>query len=131
MGTETGTSLDALMAECRAMTGRLDRLRTEVATLTATARSADRCVRVTVGAHGQLTDLAFDPVVAARLDLHTLANRVLEAAERAAGEVRERSRAALVDALPERLRQLVTADATIDMDRLIPADVAGFARAGR
>ena len=56
--------------------------------MTATARSTDGCVTATVGPQGELRDLRIDPEVARRLDLRTIAVRILEARARPGAQAR-------------------------------------------
>lgn len=117
------TQIDTLMDDYRAVVAGLDGLTADVAALTATARSADRCVTATVGPRGELVQLTIDPVLAARIDTTTLAGRVVEATTRAAAVVRERVRTTICDALPGYLRDLVAADGEVSLGRLLPNDL--------
>lgn len=114
------TDLARLAAEYEQTRERLDALRLELTTLSATARSDDRCVTATVGATGRLTGLEFAPALAARLEYPALADRVVEAAERAADLVAQRLGTAVGAALPERLRGLVAPDGAVNLDSLLP-----------
>lgn len=126
--------VDAMLDEYRAMRSRLHDVAAELAALTATARAADRCVTVTVSAHGELADLRIDPVLAARLDAKTLAARILEASRKATAEVRQRVGARMRDVLPEGLRPLIGPEGTVDLVNLLPAHPAApdaLERSGR
>jgi DNA-binding protein YbaB len=109
--------LETMLDEYRSLLTRLDRLKAEVAALTATARSSDGCVTATVNAHGELAGLTIDPALARRLDLSALTTRILQAAGAAAVEVRQRTSAAVSQFLPPGLRRLVGPDG--DPTRLI------------
>jgi len=122
MGTETRAQLEAMLDDYREITARLDRMKADVAAMTATARSSDGSVAVTVGPRGDLVDLAFDPSHAGKLDLKTLAARIVETAGLAATRVDERVRATVCDVLPDRLRNLFGPDGTVEPTRLFPRD---------
>jgi hypothetical protein len=75
-----------------------------------------------------LVHLVVDPVRAARLDLKTLASRIIEASGLAAADVREQLRERLLAGLPESMRDAVNAGGTVDVDRLLPADPTDLPR---
>jgi DNA-binding protein YbaB len=102
-----GTDAPSLPEEYLALAARLDRASGDLAKLRATATSSDGCVTAVVGATGELTDLLIDHTRSAELEPEALVRRVLEAAQRASAQVRER-RYELVDSLlPEHLRRVV------------------------
>ena len=96
-----------MLAEYRSYTERVQRLRTDVVAMTATARSSDGCVSVTVNSVGDLDSLTFDPAITSRLDLTSLAARVVEAAASAAAQVRRQKADAMADLMPPTLRQAI------------------------
>jgi len=122
MRTETRAELDEMLDEYRGMIARLDRTRADIAGMTATARSSDGSVTVTVGPRGDLVDLALDPTHARNLEPQALATRILETAGLAATRVDEQVRATVCDVFPDRLRNLVGPDGTVDLTRLLPRD---------
>jgi len=104
-------------------------LTAELGAMTATARSADGSVTVTVGPRGELCDLSIDAQLGRRLDLTTLTSRILEASGRAAEQARDEVARAVSRSLPEPLRRLVRPDGALDVDSLLPGDLrAGLAR---
>jgi DNA-binding protein YbaB len=127
MLSQTRAQLDAALAEYRSLTGRVKRMRDELASLTATARSDDGSARVTVNAWGELVDLTFDPG-AARLERPVLAARVVAAAASAAAEARRRKQALISDLLPPGLRRLVAEEGVAGL-RLLADDTADAADA--
>jgi DNA-binding protein YbaB len=106
------------------MRSRVEAMSAQLAALTATARSMDRSVTATVGPQGELLRLTIDPALAARLDLTTLAARILEAAALAAAHARERLGSTMGEALPDHLRHMVGPDGTVDVRGLL-APAAG------
>jgi DNA-binding protein YbaB len=114
--------LSSLFEEYRAVRARIERLSDDVAAMTATARSTDGCVTATVGPQGDLRDLRIDPEGARRLDLRTLATRILEASGSAAAQARERLGRTMAEVMPTHLRHLVSADGSVDVRGLLPAD---------
>jgi len=122
MRTDMRGQLSSMLEEYRAVRARIERLFDDVATMTATARSTDGCVTATVGPQGELRDLRIDPEVARRLDLRTLAARVLEASGAAGAEARQRLGRTLADVMPAHLRHLVSPDGSVDVRGLLPSD---------
>lgn len=120
MGTEMQARIGSMVEEYQQTRARLAALNDELTSLTASAQSADHSVTVTVGPQGELVHLMVDPVRGARLDLKTLSGRILEASDLAATEVRERLRERLLAGLPESLRGAISADGTVDVNRLLP-----------
>jgi len=114
--------LTSMLEEYRSVRARIDRLCDDVAMMTATARSTDGCVTATVGPQGELRDLRIDPEVARRLDLRTLAARVLEASGAAAAEARQRLGRTLAEVMPPHLRHVVSPDGDVDVRGLLPSD---------
>jgi DNA-binding protein YbaB len=107
MPSQDRAELDAMLAEYRSFTDRVRRLRTDVAAMTVTARSSDGCVSATVDSLGDLRSLVFDTAIAGRLDLTTLAARVVEAAASAAAQVRQQKADTMSDLMPPLLRQAI------------------------
>jgi DNA-binding protein YbaB len=122
MRTDMRGQLSSMLEEYRAVRARIERLADEVATMNATARSTDGCVTATVGPQGELRDLRIDPEVARRLDLRTLAARVLEASGAAGAEARQRLGRTLAEVMPTQLRHLVSPDGVVDVRGLLPSD---------
>jgi DNA-binding protein YbaB len=122
MRTEMRGQLSSLFEEYRAARARIERLSDDVAAMTSTARSSDGCVTATAGPQGDLRDLRIDPEVARRLDLRTLAARILEASGAAAAQARERLGRTMAEVMPAHLRHLVLPDGTVDVRGLLPAD---------
>jgi len=128
MVAEMPARIGALLEDYQATRKRLAALNAELTAMTASARSADRSVTATVGPQGELVHLAIDPTLGARLDLKTLAGRILEASGLAAAQVRERLREALRAGLPANLRDVVGPDGTVDVQHLLPADPTDLLR---
>jgi len=122
MRTDMRGQLTSMLEEYRSVRARIDRLCDDVAMMTATARSTDGCVTATVGPQGELRDLRIDPDVARRLDLRTLAARVLEASGAAGAEARQRLGRTLAELMPSHLRHLVSPDGDVDVRGLLPSD---------
>jgi len=122
MRTDMRGQLTSMLEEYRSVRARIDRLCDDVAMMTATARSTDGCVTATVGPQGELRDLSIDPEVARRLDLRTLAARVLEASGAAAAEARQRLGRTLAEVMPPHLRHVVSPDGDVDVRGLLPSD---------
>ncbi|MBA9001817.1 YbaB/EbfC family nucleoid-associated protein [Thermomonospora cellulosilytica] len=95
MRAEWQAHIDELLKEYRDKRAQLRELQELLATLEATSTAADEMVKVTVGPQGQLKGLEFDPRVYRRLSPSELADAIVEAAERAAAEVRERMQGAM------------------------------------
>jgi DNA-binding protein YbaB len=123
MRSQSRAELDTVLEEYRLLTGRIRRLRKDLASLTATGRSADGCARVTVNASGELVGLTFDAAVAARFDHPVLAARVEEAAASAAAEVRRSKQALMSELLPSGLRHLMDEEGLGGLGGLLPEDV--------
>ena len=128
MRTRLQGQIDAMVADFQAVREAADAFGAQLAAMTATARSTDHSVVVTVGARGELVDLRFNDH-AVRLDLAALRARVLEAGALAAADVRQRTRAATAEFLPGQLRGLIGPDGTVNLDSLLPRDLAGPAPA--
>jgi|KBSMisStaDraftv2_1062788.scaffolds.fasta_scaffold2136110_2 DNA-binding protein YbaB len=122
MRTDMRGQLTSMLEEYRSVRARIDRLCDDAATMTATARSTDGCVTAVVGPQGELRDLRIDPEVARRLDLRTLAARVLEASGAAGAEARQRLGRTLAELMPSHLRHLVSPDGDVDVRGLLPSD---------
>jgi hypothetical protein len=122
MRTEMQARLGQMLEEYQATRSRLGTLSAELATITSTARSADRTVSATVNPQGELVELVIDPVLGARPDLKMLSARILEASGLAAAHVREQVHATMRGALPDNLRNLVGPDGAINVQRLLPTD---------
>jgi DNA-binding protein YbaB len=122
MGTDLKAQLDSMMADYRATTARLGTIVADLSAVTATAHSADRCVSVTVGAHGELVGLTIDPRRAESLDMTRLASRILEASGVATARIRERIQATVAATLPEGLRHVVGSDGSLNLNGLLPQD---------
>jgi DNA-binding protein YbaB len=121
MATDLRSDIGAMLDEYRTAQTRLARLRTDAMDLTVTMRSPDRAVTVTVDAQGGLRDLRLDPTH--RLDPAELAEHIVTTAGRAAAQARERLRGLLAAALPERLRDLVGPDGSVDLTRMLPSNL--------
>jgi len=104
MRSQTRADLDAMVEDLRLLTERATRLRGRLAAMTVTARSTDGCVTATVNAHGDLDDLAIDPVLARSIETRALAGRVVEAVRAAAARARRRREDVMAEMLPPRLR---------------------------
>jgi DNA-binding protein YbaB len=120
MGTDTPPAIGAMLEEYRALRSRLAGLQAAAADITTTVRAPDRSVTITVDAQGELRDLRIDPAAAAQLDPRLLAQRILAASRLAAAQAREQVRVTLRDALPDRLRDLVGPDGSVDLEALLP-----------
>jgi DNA-binding protein YbaB len=119
------TQIGAMLEEYRAMRSRVEELQLAAADVTATVRSPDRSVTVTADARGELRDLRLDPAVLSRLEARVLAERILATTRLATAQARERVRVMTRDALPERLRDLLQPDGSVDLSALLPADITG------
>ncbi|MFQ6144474.1 YbaB/EbfC family nucleoid-associated protein [Streptomyces seoulensis] len=98
------------------------RIQQETATLSATARSKDRVVEVTIGAQGELTALRFPGNKHQSLTGQKLAASVLEAVDRARQDVMSRA-TGLFDAFAASGAGFVGADLeNIDLNRLLEAN---------
>lgn len=95
MRAEWQAHIDELLAEYRDKRAQLRELQERLASAEATACAADDMVTVTVGPQGQLKNVEFNPRVYRRLSPSELADAVLEAAQRAADEVRDQMRSAM------------------------------------
>jgi DNA-binding protein YbaB len=122
MRSRTWAEVETMLGEYRSLRRRLERLNEHVATLTATARSADGCVVATVGPRGELAGLTIDAAMADRLGATEISRRVLEAAGAAAERQRGQLRAAMAEFLPPALGGLVRPDGTVDVARVLPVD---------
>jgi DNA-binding protein YbaB len=120
--------IGAMLDEYRATRSRIEGLQAAAGAVTVTVRSPDRSVTVTVDAHGELRDLRLDPGLVARLDPAAVSARILGAARLAAAQAREQVRVTMRDALPERLRDLVAADGSVDLAAVLPADLGEITR---
>jgi DNA-binding protein YbaB len=127
MATDLRSDIGAMLDEYRTAQTRLARLRTDAMDLTVTMRSPDRAVTVTVDAQGGLRDLRLDPThrldPAELAELAELAEHIVTTAGRAAAQARERLRGLLAAALPERLRDLVGPDGSVDLTRMLPSNL--------
>jgi DNA-binding protein YbaB len=130
MRTDMRGQLSSMLEEYRAVKARIERLSDDVAMMTATARSTDGCVTATVGPQGELRDLRIDPEVARRLDLRTIAVRVLEASGAAGLQARQRLGRTLADVMPSHLRHLVSPDGEVDVRGLLPSDFTSLLPGG-
>jgi DNA-binding protein YbaB len=128
MRTDVQAQIGAMLEEFRATRSQVERLQAAAATLIVSVRSPDRSVTVTVDAQGELRDLRIDSIIAARLDCGALSARILGASRLAAAQAREQMRVTMREALPERLRDLVAADGSVDLAAVLPADLADLAR---
>jgi DNA-binding protein YbaB len=118
--------LGSMFEEYRAMRSRVELLSARLAAMTASAQSVDRSVTATVGPQGELVALSIDATIATRLDLKTLAARILEASALAATQIRERLRVEMCEVLPHHLRHLLGPDGTVNVSGLLPGDPAGL-----
>jgi DNA-binding protein YbaB len=119
--------IGAMLDEYRAVRSRIDSLQMAAINVATTVRSPDRSVTVTVDAQGGLRDLRIDPTLATRLGAKALADRILAAARLASAQAREQFRVTVREALPERLRELVQPDGSVDLEALLPVDPGGAA----
>jgi DNA-binding protein YbaB len=120
--------IGAMLEEYRATRSRIEGVQAAAGTMTATVRSPDRSVTVTVDAQGALRDIRIDPAVAARLDWTALSARILGACRLAAAQAREQMRVRMRDALPEQVRDLVASDGSVDLAARLPAELGEIAR---
>jgi DNA-binding protein YbaB len=123
MRTQTAAELAAMVEEYRSTRARMAVLTSELGAMTATARSADGSVTATVGPRGELCDLSIDANLVRRLDLTTLAARILEASGRAGEQARDEVARAVSRSLPGHLRPLVRPDGALDVASLLPAEL--------
>ena len=122
MRTDRQAQIGAMLDEYRAMRSRIDSLQAAAVNVATTVRSPDRSVTVTVDAQGGLRDLHIDPTLANRLAARDLADRILAAARLAAAQAREQFRVTVREALPERLRELVGPDGSVNLEALLPTN---------
>ena len=119
--------IGAMLDEYRAVRSRIDSLQMAAINVATTVRSPDRSVTVTVDAQGGLRDLRIDPTLATRLGAKALADRILAATRLASAQAREQFRVTVREALPERMRELVQPDGSVDLEALLPVDLGGAA----
>ena len=120
--------IGAMLTEYRSTRARIEGLQATARTMRVSARSPDRCVTATVDVSGELRELSIDAGLAVRLDPTVLAQRILGASRLAAAQARERMRVAMRDALPDRLRELVASDGSVDLAAMLPADLEELSR---
>jgi DNA-binding protein YbaB len=120
MRMDMRAELESLLEEYRGLPSLLDRVRTEVAGVSAAARSSDGCVTVTVSSHGELASLQIDESALRRLDAATLTAHIMQAAVAAAADARRRIEEVVSDALPAGFAGAIRADGTIDVANLLP-----------
>jgi DNA-binding protein YbaB len=82
---------------------RLNQMRRDLEQVSATATRADGLVTVVVGAHGQVTDIRFDPRVYRKLSSGELSQAVMRLIDQATTEVTEQTRQIMTPFLPEGL----------------------------
>ena len=123
MGTDMPARIAAMLTEYRATRARIEGLQAMASVMRVSACSPDRSVTATVDVSGELRDLTIDAELAARLESTVLAQRILGATRLAAAQARERMRVSMRDALPERLRELVASDGSVDLAAILPADL--------
>ena len=128
MRTDMQARIGAMLEDYRATRSRIEGLQAAAATMTVTVRSPDRSVTVTVDAGGELRDIRIDPAVAARLDWTTLSARILGASRLARAQAREQMRVKMREALPERMRDFVGSDGSVDLAAVLPAELREVAR---
>ena len=127
MRTDLHLRIGAMLDEYRATRARIADVELAAAAVTATVRAPDRSATVTVDGRGALRELRLEPAGVARLDAHVLAERILGATRLATAQAREQVRVMMRDALPERLRELVRVDGTVDLTGLLPTDLGDVA----
>jgi DNA-binding protein YbaB len=128
MRTDLLARIDALVDDYRAIRMCLDGLQATAAAMTVTVRSPDRSVTVTVNAQGELCDIRIDPAVAGRVDWTALSARILGAARLAIAQAKEHKRVTMRAGLPERIRDLVAADGSVDLASILPAELGRIGR---
>ncbi len=124
MRTDMQAQIGAMLDDYRATRAQIDGLQAAAAAMTVSVRSPDRSVTVTVDGQGGLRELRIDSAMAARLDGGALSARIVGAARLAAAQAREQIRVKMREALPERLRDLVGADGSVDLATMLWADLA-------
>ncbi|MGV9772977.1 YbaB/EbfC family nucleoid-associated protein [Streptosporangium sp. NPDC003464] len=103
MTDEFRAVMDGLVEDYNRQAGQLREMYGKLSELTATARSEDRMVTVTVGARGQVRDIQFDPRVYRKLSPSELAQSVMDQIGAATAEVAERTRELMAPFVPEGL----------------------------
>jgi hypothetical protein len=116
------SQLSTMLEDYRTARARIGRLQAVAQTMRVSVRSPDRSTTVTVDAAGVLQDLRIDAGRASGMPVNELAESILGASRLAAAQARERLRASMREALPERLRDLVGADGSVDLAALLPLD---------
>lgn len=129
MRTDMQARIGAMLEAYRATRSCIEGVQAAAGTMTATVRSPDRSVTVTVDGHGVLRDIRIDPAAAARLDWTDLSARILGACRLATAQAREHMRVTMRDALPERLHDLVASDGSVDLAAMLPAELGEITRA--
>jgi len=124
MRTDIRAQIEAMLDDYQGLTSRLDAVRADFASLTATARSTDGSVTATVGPHGELVALVIDQIAARRLATTSLAARVLEAAGLAVVDVRRQAGEMMAGVMPGRIAGAIKSDGTVDISGLLPAFAA-------
>jgi len=122
MRTDMRVQIESMLDEYKVLTNRLERVRADVGSVTATARSADGCATATVGPQGELVRLTIDQAAARRLDGATLAARILEASGLAVADARHRVGAIVANCLPPCFSGAVAPDGSVDVQRFLPPD---------
>lgn len=122
MRAEWQAHIDELLKEYRDKRAQLRELQERLAGAEATSTAADEMVRVTVGPQGQLKQLEFDPRVYRRLSPTELADAIMEAAGRAADQVREQVQDAMQPLEPPNVEGF-------DLDKVLGAPPRDFEEA--
>lgn len=99
------SSLYSMVDDLKRAVGTLGETQQKMMRITGVGWSADRLIKVTVGARGQLTDLQIDPRVFRNPDSAWLAESILAAARAAVDDANTQSMAVVDATVPAELRQ--------------------------
>jgi hypothetical protein len=119
-----------LLEQLRDATQHLPDTHKRMLSLTGTAWSADRAVKVVVGPRGQLVDVEIDPRVFRRPNAGELRARILEASAAAVAELQEKTREIMDEQIPpevEELRAQYQPDSEDPMADLLRTDAEIYA----
>jgi hypothetical protein len=128
MGTDLQARLGVLLDDYRRTRARVEALLGTAVGVAVSVRAPDRSVTVSIDPAGRMLGLRLDPVVIAGLDAATLALRIIEASKLAHAQARAQLRCTVQRALPERLRDLVGVDGSVDLAAAFAAELDDVVR---
>jgi DNA-binding protein YbaB len=113
--------IDELLEQYRQVRDNLGRMQREMAELTATARSEDELVTVTVDHRGELTAVEINPRAFRLLDSVTLGETIVATAGAATRDLRRRVQELVAPNVPDTAR-LSGMGGDFDFSKMFPAD---------